>query len=64
MSIEHENKIFTFVIAALKPAWHDPCLWYPQYTENYEKVEKILFTLNFSYSFDKVNIREMLWNYP
>lgn len=27
----------TFVMAALRPAWHEPCLWYPQNTENDKK---------------------------
>lgn len=29
--------IFTFEIAALIPAWHEPCLWYPQNTVKWKR---------------------------
>ena len=39
--------IFTFVIAALNPAWHEPCLWYPQNTGNREKWRRLWLVIVF-----------------
>lgn len=58
-----KNKIFTFEIAALIPAWHEPCLWYPQNTENREwrmdEKHTKHFMVNISFHFNDIwNIKE------
>lgn len=47
MKISTLRIIFTFVIAALNPAWHEPCLWYPQNTGNREKWRRLWLVIVF-----------------